>query len=189
MADRLCQVCGRKANGNRVLPFCDRCGPRHCYRCGVPLPKGRSNPECKAHAREAQLRQWQRPNRHCSCGTPLPAGYRNTECAPCNRQAQQLRHAYLRARSDPQCRDCGTPIPGRSSLRCLPCDRKRRLAKPLKPCSRCGNWKAHKLSSWCPACVRMYANWRHAYHRGDPVARSLGTIRPYHHWQKKNLAP
>lgn len=184
---RQCLDCGGKVYPLKKHPYCQACGPHHCTSCGVRVPSTSRTSHCTACRKAAREARFQRDRPCFGCGEIMRAGRRREYCLTCTKAEYRLRRRQLLCRPDRHCLECGILLPlGRMYNRCAACHTSRRKRQL---CVRCGLSLSRNDSSYCRRCTNWINNWRRAYHLGDPIARQLGTIRPYHHWQKKNAAP
>jgi hypothetical protein len=167
----------------------------YCRRCDAGLPPGRVNAYCTACEQEKKLRLWAKAGRICcQCGE-REVRHHASRCQHCLHEEYEVkRWAYLHL--DRPCRQCGVILAkGRQVNYCPDCQRQRnqqrkqfRLALGAHRCAMCKEVLALRHDTYCPGCSQMLANWRAAWHAGDPVARMLGTVRERRRWQQEKGA-
>lgn len=192
-SEYLCKTCGVPIEGARAIRSgrCPACYPRFCTTCDARLPEGRATRYCAPCLKQQHDRLRSRPGRRCYfCHGPIPATWSNAACPPCNREAIREQQKALAASTTRPCIDCRQPVGDhRVTYRCRDCTRKYRAKlwqKPGRTCAMCGQRIGHRPNSYCKPCQRLYHNWRSAYHRGDPGARTLRPLRSYTPYKAKN---
>jgi hypothetical protein len=161
--------------------------PRRCRICAAPVRSGSGRDLCAAHVRQ-----------FCSrCEAPLPEGRVNRWCYRCEQERKPADYALRRLvalRVPGECRRCHAPLPpGRIDPRCPACasayrrqKRQQRRRRDAHRCVMCGDPLPLARISYCGGCDGMLDKWRRAWHRGNPIARRLGTVETRKRWQEKS---
>jgi len=188
---RVCRVCGENVPSPTKRNLCPAHIRQYCSRCDEKLPKGRVCRWCAACDAANKERLYARGGLCSLCGkherTP-----RSTLCAHCQ-DAAYLAERQVRLAHPGRCLDCQAALPpGRVSRHCTDCDRKHemwrrrdRQRRGEHRCRQCGDPLRLKDQTYCKGCTTMIQNWRRAWHRGNEVARQLGTVESRRRWQRE----
>jgi len=190
-APRVCRVCGTLVLSPTRRNLCAAHIRHYCSICDEKLPKGRANRWCSACDAANKERLYARGGLCSVCGD-RPRTPRSTICARCQ-TAAYLAERQVRTKHPGQCLNCRAALPaGRIRRRCTACDRKHerwrrrdRRRRGEHRCRQCGDPLRLKDQTYCKGCTTMIQNWRRDWHRGNEVARQLGTVESRRRWQRE----
>lgn len=192
---RLCRICGRIGARGTQRDLCAVHVRLYCSLCETHLPPGRVNHHCRACEDEHKQRLYRRAGRICAMCGEREIKVHASRCQHCLHEEYEV-HRWAMLHVARPCRQCGEILPkGRRLNRCVSCQRKhnrerkrRRMAIGAHRCAMCAEPLKLKHDTYCPGCHQMLANWRRAWHAGNPIARQLGTVRTQRRWQEKKAA-
>jgi hypothetical protein len=188
---RLCRVCGRMGARGTARNLCTVHLAIFCTRCDAPLPPARVNRNCRECEGARKERLYEKKGRVCAQCGERPVRAHASRCAHCLHEEYEVRRLRL-LHLDRPCKHCGVLLPrGRERSYCTACqkkrDRDRRAGYRAIGAHRCAICKEElplARGTYCSGCTILLANWRAAWHAGNPVARMLGTVREIRRWQQ-----